>query len=79
MPLNIRSDEVDRAVEALAARINVTKTEAVRRAVENELRRLDAAVPLRERVRALQARVLARPQTGLPADKAFYDALSGQD
>ncbi len=73
MPLNIRSE----AVNQLAARLHVSKTDAVRRAVENELRRLDDATPLRERLRPLQARILARPATGLPADKAFYDDLSG--
>jgi antitoxin VapB len=55
----------------------VTKAEAVRIALENELRREDEAVPLRERLRPLQARVLGRPPTGRAADKAFYDALSG--
>jgi antitoxin VapB len=78
MPLNIRSDEVNRLAEELAARKRLNKTEAVKLALENELRRLDAAVPLRERLRPLQARVLARPDTGLEADKAFYDELSGE-
>jgi antitoxin VapB len=50
----------------------------VKRALENELRRLDEAVPLRERLRPLQERIMARPSTGLEADKAFYDALSGE-
>jgi antitoxin VapB len=77
MPLNIRSDTVNRLAERLAARRHVTKTEAVRMALENELRRLDAAVPLRDRLRPLQERVLRRPATGLEADKAFYDELSG--
>jgi len=49
----------------------------VRIALENELRRLDEAVPLRNRLRPLQQRVLSRPATGLEADKAFYDELSG--
>jgi len=35
-------------------------------------------VPLWERVRPIQDRVLARPATGLEADKAFYDDLSGE-
>jgi antitoxin VapB len=34
-------------------------------------------MPLRERLRPLQKRVLRRPATGLEADKAFYDDLSG--
>jgi antitoxin VapB len=38
---------------------------------------MDEALPLRERLRPLQERVLSRPATGLEADKAFYDELSG--
>ena len=55
----------------------MNKTDVVRTALENELRRLDEATPLRERLRPLQNRVLRRPATGLEADKAFYDELSG--
>jgi antitoxin VapB len=75
--LNIRSEAVNRLAAKLAARKRVTKTDAVRLALENELRRQDEAVPLREQLRSVQERVLARPATGLPADKAFYDELSG--
>ena len=78
MPLNIRSEEVNRLAEALAARRHTSKTAAVKLALENELRRIDAALPLHERLRPIQDRVLARPATGLAADKAFYDALSGE-
>ena len=77
MPLNIRSEAVNRLAETLAARMHVNKTDAVRQALENELSRLDQALPLRERLRPLQDRVMARPATGLEADKAFYDTLSG--
>jgi antitoxin VapB len=77
MPLNIRSEIVNQLAERLAARRQVNKTEAVRIALQNELRRLDEAVPLRDRVRPVQERVLSRPATGLEADKAFYDELSG--
>ncbi len=78
MPLSIRNEVVNRLAETLAARAGLTKSDAVRMALENELRRLDEAVPLRERLRPLQARILARPVTGLEADKAFYDELSGE-
>jgi len=77
MPLNIRNEEVNQLAEKLAARKHVNKTEAVKLALENELHRLDEALPLRERLRPLQQRVLGRPATGLQADKAFYDDLSG--
>lgn len=77
MPLNIRNEEVNRLAEKLARAKHTTKTEAVRLALENELHRAANAVPLRERLRPLQQRIMARPATGLAADKAFYDELSG--
>ena len=76
MPLNIRSEEVNKLAERLASRKRTNKTDAVKLALENELRRLDEALPLRDRLRTLQDRVMARPATGLEADKAFYDDLS---
>lgn len=79
MPLNIRNEKVNRLAKKLAARKHMNKTEAVKLALENELRRLDEARPLLDRVRPLQHRILARPATGLEADKAFYDELSGED
>ena len=79
MALNIRSEQVNRLAEKLAARTHQSKTDAVRSALENELRRLDEAVPLRERLRPIQQRVLARPPTGLASDKAFFDKLSGDE
>ena len=77
MPLNIRSDAVNLLAEKLAARTHMNKTDAVKLALENELRRLDEAIPLRQRVRPLRERIMARPETGQDADKAFYDELSG--
>lgn len=77
MPLNIRSEEVNRLAEQLAGRTHQTKTDALKQALRNELRRLDQVLPLRDRLRPLQDRVLARPATGQDADKAFYDELSG--
>jgi len=77
MALNIRNEVVNQLAVRLAARKQINKTDAVRMALENELRRLDEAVPLRDRLRPLQQRVLSRPATGLEADKAFYDELSG--
>jgi len=77
MPLNIRSDEVNRLAETLAARTRLNKTEAVKRALENELRRMDGELSLKERIRPIQEHVRSWPATGLEADKAFFDDLSG--
>lgn len=76
MALNIRSRRVNELADELAARRRVSKTEAVRIALENELGRSEAAVPLREKIRRLQERVAAYPDTGLEADKALFDELS---
>lgn len=78
MALNIRNEVVNQLAEKLAVRARLTKSDAVRMALENELRRLDEAVPLRDRLRPLQDRILARPATGLEADKPFYDELGGE-
>jgi antitoxin VapB len=61
MSLYIRDDEVD----ALAKKVQqVTKarnkTEAVRRALQNELARTQQSIPLKERVKKLQDRVQDR-------------------
>ncbi|WP_395708672.1 type II toxin-antitoxin system VapB family antitoxin [Reyranella sp.] len=78
MPLNIRNEHVNQLAESLANRLRLTKTEAVRVALENELHRLDRTIPLRERLRPLQERVQKWPKTGLQADKEFFDDLSGE-
>lgn len=78
MPLNIRNEHVNQLAESLANRLRLTKTEAVRVALENELHRLDRAIPLRERVRPLQERFRRSGPTGLKADKDFFDDLSGE-
>lgn len=77
MPLNIRNEAVNQLAKKLAALMHLSKTEAVKMALENELRRIEGAQPLRERLRPLRDRVLALPATRLKADKAFYDDLSG--
>ena len=70
MPLNIRNEEVNQLAKKLAARKHINKTEAVKLALERELRRMDEVLPLRERLRPLQGRVLSRPATGMEADQA---------
>ncbi len=78
MPLNIRSEEVNRLAEKLASRARVSKTEAVRIALVNELERQERRIPLEERLQPLLDRLDAVPDTGLSADKTFFDALNGE-
>lgn len=74
MALHIRDRETDELVRRLAEIRNVGLTEAVKLAVGNELRRL----PLAERIRPYQERIARAGRTGLKADKAFFDELSGE-
>lgn len=75
--LQIRNRRVVELATTLAERGRVTKTEAVRRALENELARIDGEKTLKERLKPIQERLAAVPRTGLKADKDFYDDLSG--
>jgi antitoxin VapB len=72
-----RKDRVDRLAERLAVVESGAKTEAVRVALENELARVEGAKTLAERLQPIRERIAKRPPTGLDADKAFYDELSG--
>ena len=75
MPLNIRSEEVNLLAQKLASEARVSKTEAVRMALANELERREAVPSLLERIKSIQDAIAAYPKTGLKADKAFYDSL----
>ncbi len=75
--LQIRNARVAALAAKLAAIRKSSKTDAVRQALENEIARIESAKPLTERLRPLQDRIARRPATGLEADKAFYDDLSG--
>jgi antitoxin VapB len=78
MAFHVRDPLTDAAVRELASVKGLTLTEAIRQAVQHELQRLEQAKkPLSQRVDALQSRIEAFGRTGLEADKAFYDDLSG--
>ena len=79
MPLNIRSEDVNRLAETLASKAGVSKTEAVRIALVNEIERQDRdRDTFMTRIKQLQDQLAAYPKTGLKADKAFYDSLNDE-
>lgn len=77
MPLYIKDDETADLVATLARQRGVTKQAAVRLAVTAELERAAQTIPLRDRMAAWRAQHPMPPATGNKADKAFFDALSG--
>ena len=74
MALHIRDEKADRLVRQLATMKGIGLTEAVILAVENEVKR----APLAERIKPYQERIARAGKTGLKADKAFFDELSGE-
>jgi antitoxin VapB len=79
MTFYVKDPATDKAVRRLAKLKGKTLTETIREAVENEYRKEKdrAKLPLRERIKPIQDRLAAYPRTGLEADKAFFDELSG--
>jgi antitoxin VapB len=78
MAFSVRDEATDAAVRRLARFKNQSLTETIREAVEEEYRRAKKAAPLAERIKRLQDRYASFPETGLKADKAFFDELSGE-
>jgi antitoxin VapB len=79
MPLYIKDNVTAELVAELARKRGVSKQAAVKLAVQAELERDQNRRPLRERLAALRAADPLPPPTGLPADKAFFDQLSGEE
>jgi antitoxin VapB len=78
MAFHVKDPATDLAVRRLARLKGKTITDTIREAVEHEYAAATGKPALVERLRPLQARFrdISRPG-GLPADKAFFDALSG--
>jgi antitoxin VapB len=79
MAFHIRDPKTDALVRQLATQRGIGLTDAVRAAVENELARERQKIPVMERLKPLFNEIDALPKTGLEADKAFYDWLSGEE
>jgi antitoxin VapB len=78
MAFHVRDAATDQAVRRLAKLKGKTLTDTIREAVDHEYERERKRVPLLDRIAAIQDEfaALSRPG-GKPADKEFYDDLSG--
>jgi antitoxin VapB len=76
---SIKDAETDRIIRQLARAKGKSILGSIREACVNELKREREKVPLWERLQPLVRRVATAPKTGMRADKAFFDELSGDD
>jgi antitoxin VapB len=85
MAFHVRDREADILVRKLARKTGMTITDAIKSAAAEKLDRLDRmdaerdSRPFLDRIKDIQDRIAAYPETGLKADKAFYDSLYGDD
>lgn len=80
MAFHVRDQETDASVRRLAKRKNKTLTATIREACDHEYEREFGGDSIMPAVRQAQKELdaISRPG-GLPADKAFYDELSGEE
>ncbi|HEX3882227.1 MAG TPA: type II toxin-antitoxin system VapB family antitoxin [Stellaceae bacterium] len=80
MAFHVRDTATDTAVRRLARLKRKTLTETIREACEHEYELVSSENPFLAEVRTIQAWFKAHSQPGgKPADKAFFDELSGED
>ncbi|MGH7154376.1 MAG: type II toxin-antitoxin system VapB family antitoxin [Acetobacteraceae bacterium] len=78
MAFHVKDAATDQAVRRLARIKRKSLTETIREAVEREYARERAGIPLSERLKPVQDQFAALSRAGgRPADKAFFDELSG--
>jgi len=78
MAFRVRDQATDDAVRKLARLTGMSLTDTIRTAVEHEYRAVMATLPLAERLKPIQMQFMALKRLGgQPADKAFFDDLSG--
>ena len=79
MAFHVKDEATDRAVRRLAKLKGKSLTSTIREAVDHEYDRERMRIPLIERLRPIQDQFasLSRPG-GMPADKQFFDDLSGE-
>jgi antitoxin VapB len=79
MAFSIKDKATDEAVRRLAKLKNTSLTEAIREAVVHEYDRAKKETPLQEKLSKIFEEYRKYPKTGLEADKAFFDGLSGNE
>ena len=77
MAFYVKDPATDKVVRRLAKIKGKTLTDTIREAVEKEYANTKASKSVAEKLDALAERFSKLPRSGLEADKAFFDDLSG--
>lgn len=78
MGLSIKNPDVERLARILARQTGLSVTQAIHDALREKLERDQVHPRLAELVKPVQQRIAGYGRTGMIADKAFYDELSGE-
>jgi antitoxin VapB len=78
MGLSIKNEAVETLARDLARKHGTGVTEIIRLALVEKAQREEAEPSLWEKIAPIRERLRAMPNSGLPADRAFYDELSGE-
>ena len=79
MIIHVRDERVDTLARELADIRGISITDAIREALQSALASESEKPSLWERTQDIRHRIAAYPRTGLEADKAFFDSVSGQE
>jgi antitoxin VapB len=79
MGIRIDNPVVETLARDLAQRHGTDVTEIIRRALEEKAQRDGTEPTLWEKLRPLREELARTGRTGLEADRAFYDELSGEE
>lgn len=79
MAFHVRDPKTDTLIREVARRRGVGLTETVKQLASEELEREAKTPTFMEVVRELQDEVAQWPDSGLKADKAYFDWLSGEE
>lgn len=78
MSVTLEDQDTIESVRWLASRLKTTPEDALKLAVRAELDRLDNEADFDQGLREVYARMPKLEPTGLKADKAFFDEMSGE-
>ncbi len=79
MGISIKNDQVEQLARKLAQKHGVGLTEIIQTALEEMQDRENSRPSLAELIKPIQDRIASYGDTGLKADKAFYDEINGEN